>query len=93
MYTHYLLTSMKLGRPWWKKYITQLQLVQFILILYHFAQLIWIEDCGFPIWPAMIFIPQNLFMIVLFADFYYKTYLKKQPVKRPAEEQKQNKSE
>ncbi|XP_015607946.1 elongation of very long chain fatty acids protein AAEL008004 [Cephus cinctus] len=81
MYTHYLATSLKIGKPWWKKYITQLQLTQFFLILIHFSQLIWIEDCGFPRWPAAIFIPQNLFMIVLFGDFYYKTYVKK-PVKK-----------
>ncbi|XP_043267026.1 elongation of very long chain fatty acids protein AAEL008004-like [Venturia canescens] len=79
MYTHYLVTSLKIGKPWWKKYVTQLQLAQFILVLYHFAQLLWIPDCGFPKWPAAIFIPQNLFMIVLFSDFYYKTYIKKRP--------------
>lgn len=81
MYTHYLVTSLKIGKSWWKKYVTQLQLVQFILVLYHFAQLLWIPDCGFPKWPAAIFIPQNLFMIVLFSDFYYKTYVKKRPNK------------
>lgn len=77
MYSHYLATSFKISRPWWKKYITQLQLVQFFLILVHFSQLIWRKDCGYPLWPAAIFIPQNLFMIVLFGDFYYKTYIKK----------------
>ncbi|XP_048507919.1 elongation of very long chain fatty acids protein 7-like isoform X1 [Athalia rosae] len=77
MYGHYFATSMKISRPWWKKYITQLQLIQFVLILVHFSQLAWIEDCGFPRWPALIFVPQNLFMIVLFGDFYYKTYVRK----------------
>ncbi|XP_012288732.1 elongation of very long chain fatty acids protein AAEL008004 [Orussus abietinus] len=77
MYTHYLLTSLKMGRPWWKKYITQMQLMQFIAILLHFSQLLWTENCGFPLWPAAVLIPQNLFMIILFADFYYKTYIKK----------------
>ncbi|KAG7199829.1 hypothetical protein KM043_017661 [Ampulex compressa] len=77
MYTHYLLTSLKLGKTWWKKYITQLQLMQFFLLLIHYSQLIWVEDCGFPVWPAAIMIPQNIFMIILFCDFYYKTYIKK----------------
>lgn len=77
MYSHYLATSLKLGNAWWKKYITQLQLAQFILLLIHFSQLIWTENCDFPAWPAAVFIPQNLFMIVLFSDFYYKTYVKK----------------
>lgn len=73
--------SFKIANPWWKKYITQMQLVQFVLILFHFSQLLWTEDCGFPKWPAAIFIPQNLFMIVLFSEFYYKTYVKK-PTKK-----------
>ena len=77
MYSHYLATSLKISRQWWKKYITQLQMIQFLMILLHFAQLIWVEDCGFPRWPAAIFIPQNLFMIVLFGDFYYKAYINK----------------
>ncbi|XP_034946044.1 elongation of very long chain fatty acids protein 7-like isoform X2 [Chelonus insularis] len=77
MYSHYLVTSFKISRPWWKKYITQLQLLQFFLLLIHFSQLLWTKNCGFPTWPAAIFIPQNLFMTILFADFYYKTYLQK----------------
>ncbi|XP_011174994.1 elongation of very long chain fatty acids protein [Solenopsis invicta] len=79
MYTYYLLASMKIKTSAWKKYITQLQLVQFFLIACHYLQLIWVEDCGFPIWPVYIMVPQNLFMMLLFGDFYYKTYTKKKP--------------
>ncbi|XP_058806746.1 elongation of very long chain fatty acids protein 7-like isoform X2 [Phymastichus coffea] len=81
MYTHYLVMSLKIAKPWWKKYITQMQLIQFFLILYHFSQLLWREYCGFPRWTAAIFIPQNLFMIVLFGEFYYKAYIKKPKTK------------
>ncbi|KAG6796217.1 elongation of very long chain fatty acids protein [Apis mellifera caucasica] len=77
MYTYYLITSLQLSKPWWKKYVTQLQLTQFCIILVHFISLAWVEDCGFPKWVAAIMIPQNLFMIVLFGDFYYKAYVKK----------------
>ncbi|KAJ8668549.1 hypothetical protein QAD02_010212 [Eretmocerus hayati] len=76
MYTHYLVMSLKISKPWWKKYITQLQLLQFFLILVHFSQILF-RDCGYPRWPAYLFIPQNLFMIVLFGDFYYHAYIKK----------------
>ncbi|XP_050453502.1 elongation of very long chain fatty acids protein-like [Cataglyphis hispanica] len=78
MYIHYLLSSMKIDTGSWKKYITQLQLIQFFLIILHYGQLAW-EDCGFPVWPAYIMIPQNVFMIILFGDFYYKMYIKKRP--------------
>lgn len=79
MYIHYLLSSMKIDTSSWKKYITQLQLVQFFLIALHYGQLAWVEDCGFPIWTAYLMIPQNVFMIILFGDFYYKMYIKKRP--------------
>lgn len=78
MYTHYLLASMKINTNAWKKYITQLQLIQFFLITLHYLQLAWVKDCGFPLWPAYVMVPQNLFMMILFGDFYYKTYVKKQ---------------
>jgi len=77
MYTHYLMTSMKIDTNSWKKYITQLQIVQFFIILLHYMQLFW-EDCGYPKWPAYVMVPQYLFMMILFGDFYYKTYVKKQ---------------
>ncbi|XP_043249736.1 uncharacterized protein LOC122395889 [Colletes gigas] len=77
MYSYYLATSMGIGKPWWKKHITQLQLAQFFLLLIHYVTLVVVDDCGFPKWTSAVLIPQNLFMMVLFGDFYYKTYIKK----------------
>lgn len=70
-----------MSKPWWKKHLTQMQLVQFFLIVVHNAQLLWQPDCGFPMWTTIVIIPQNLFMVILFGDFYYKTYVKK-PIKK-----------
>jgi len=67
---------MKINMNLWKKYITQLQIVQFFFIGLHFMQLFW-QDCDYPLWTSFIMVPQNLFMIILFGDFYYKTYVKK----------------
>jgi hypothetical protein len=75
MYTHYLLTSMKVNTNTWKKYITQLQLFQFFMITLHQMQLFWVND--FLIWAAYFLVPQNIFMMILFWEFYYKTYIKK----------------
>ncbi|KOB77198.1 Alcohol dehydrogenase AD5 [Operophtera brumata] len=36
-----------------------------------------IQICGYPREPAFILIPQNLFMVILFGDFYYRAYVKK----------------
>lgn len=79
MYTHYFLSIMKVNTSAWKRYITQLQLLQFFLIILHYVQLFWVEDCGFPVWPAAIMVPQNFFMMILFGEFYYNTYVKKTP--------------
>lgn len=38
-------------------------------------------DCGYPVFPVAIMVPQNLFMLALFGDFYYKTYVKEKKKK------------
>lgn len=59
----------------WKKYITILQMAQFCYLTLHFATPIVLGlDCGIPkfwLWLPMI---QNVFMLVLFWDFYTKAY-------------------
>lgn len=42
----------------------------------HWLALLFQRDCGFPKFPVAIMVPQNLFMLALFGDFYYKTYVK-----------------
>ncbi|CAK1583494.1 unnamed protein product [Parnassius mnemosyne] len=79
MYTYYLLTvwdeSYKKSM-WWKKHVTQIQILQFSILLLHFLMLVVAKDCAYPRQPAYIIIPQNLFMVILFSDFYYKSYVK-----------------
>ncbi|EFN80156.1 Elongation of very long chain fatty acids protein AAEL008004 [Harpegnathos saltator] len=40
MYTHYLLSSMKIDTKSWKKHITQLQMLQFFILAYPIFQLL-----------------------------------------------------
>lgn len=80
MYTHYLMASMKINTNSWKRHITHLQLTQFFLILFHTIQLFLTKNCDYPIFIAYILVPQNLFMIILFGEFYYKTYIKEKSV-------------
>lgn len=47
------------------------------MITLHQMQLFWANDCGFSLWPAYLLIPQNIFMMILFWEFYYNTYIKK----------------
>lgn len=41
------------------------------------ALIVFKPDCEFPRWTAAVFLPQNIFMLVLFLEFYIKTYIKK----------------
>ncbi|XP_056377138.1 elongation of very long chain fatty acids protein 2 isoform X1 [Hyla sarda] len=58
---------------WWKKYLTQAQLIQFILTISHTLSAV-VKPCGFP-FGCLIF--QSSYMttlVILFVNFYLKTY-------------------
>ncbi|XP_055597861.1 elongation of very long chain fatty acids protein AAEL008004 [Uranotaenia lowii] len=79
MYTYYMMAAM--GPQfhkylWWKKYITDLQMVQFGMAFMHSAQLLW-TDCGYPRWSVCFTLPNAIFFYMLFNDFYKKTYVSK----------------
>ncbi|KAM7118282.1 very long chain fatty acid elongase 4 isoform X2 [Ciconia boyciana] len=66
---------------WWKRYLTILQLVQFHVTIGHTALSIYI-DCPFPKWMHWGVIFYAVTFILLFGNFYYRTYkLPKEPVK------------
>ncbi|XP_022816093.1 elongation of very long chain fatty acids protein 7-like [Spodoptera litura] len=58
-----------------KKHVTQLQILQFFWCVVHMAIIVFKSDCAYPRWTSAMFLPQNLFMLVLFVDFYIKTYI------------------
>ncbi|KAH0956007.1 hypothetical protein HN011_009530 [Eciton burchellii] len=79
MYSYYLLTAMgpKL-QPylWWKKYLTAFQMIQFIAIMIHAFQLLFIE-CNYPkafVWWIGLHAVMFLF---LFNEFYQQSYQQK----------------
>ncbi|KOC68911.1 Elongation of very long chain fatty acids protein [Habropoda laboriosa] len=79
MYTYYLLAA--LGprvQPylWWKKYLTVFQMVQFVLVMIHAFQLLFI-DCNYPkafVW--LIGLHATMFFF-LFNEFYQQSYQQK----------------
>ncbi len=79
MYAYYGLAS--LGpqmQPylWWKRYITQLQLLQFaVLFLYGVAFALF--QTGYPQWMCTNQIVQAVVYMVLFSRFYLQTYRRK----------------
>jgi len=58
---------------WWKKYITTIQLVQFVLVFFHAIQPIFFE-CNFPKAASLMFAGTGLQYFILFMLFYKKTY-------------------
>ncbi|XP_014478532.1 PREDICTED: elongation of very long chain fatty acids protein AAEL008004-like [Dinoponera quadriceps] len=74
MYTYYMLSSMKINISW-KKHITQLQMIQFLILIWHYSKLLW-TDCDYPYWITMVMTVQNVVMFILFGTFYYDTYVK-----------------
>lgn len=83
MYTYYLLAAMgpKI-QPylWWKKYLTAFQMLQFIAIMVHAFQLLFIE-CNYPkafVWWIGLHAVMFLF---LFKEFYQQNYQQKKPRK------------
>ncbi|XP_023951452.1 elongation of very long chain fatty acids protein AAEL008004 isoform X2 [Bicyclus anynana] len=78
MYTYYMLAAMGPHmRPylWWKRYLTTLQMVQFVGIMVHAFQLLFI-DCDYPRafvwWIGM----HAVMFFFLFKDFYNQSYSK-----------------
>lgn len=79
MYGYYLYSALDENVKtsiWWKKHITQIQLIQFLILGLHFSACIF-GDCTYPKLFCIVMALQNLFMMFMFGDFYRKTYLRK----------------
>lgn len=78
MYAYYLLAALGPNVQkylWWKKYLTSLQMVQFLAIMIHAFQLLFI-DCNYPKafvwWIGM----HAVMFFFLFKEFYKQQYVK-----------------
>ncbi|KAI5710665.1 hypothetical protein M8J75_010539 [Diaphorina citri] len=78
MYSYYSLTlyNPEYKNVWWKKYLTQMQMMQFVAVGLHAILALLTPNCNYPKSLIIIALPQDIFMFVLFADFYRKTYMK-----------------
>nr|UJI64960.1 fatty acid elongase 2 [Clupeichthys perakensis] len=77
MYSYYGLSTYPSMQKylWWKRYLTQAQLVQFFLTITHTLSAA-VVPCGFPI-GCLLFQTSYMFtLVILFVNFYVKTYRK-----------------
>ncbi|XP_060019933.1 elongation of very long chain fatty acids protein 2 [Lagenorhynchus albirostris] len=86
MYTYYGLSVFPSMRKylWWKKYLTQAQLVQFVLTVTHTMSAV-VRPCGFPFGCLIFQSSYMLTLVILFLNFYVQTYRKK-PMKKDGED-------
>lgn len=92
MYSYYLLAA--LGPQyqkylWWKKYLTTIQMIQFVLVMLHAFQLLFI-DCNYPkafVWWIGL---HAVMFYFLFSNFYKQTYSKKGEKVKVDGEERQN---
>ncbi|CAH0561030.1 unnamed protein product [Brassicogethes aeneus] len=79
MYGYYMLSAFGPSIQkylWWKKYITVLQMAQFVALGIHTGQLAFIE-CDYPRGIMTVVGLQAIMFYFLFRDFYKKAYKKK----------------
>ncbi|KAF7652873.1 hypothetical protein LDENG_00091280 [Lucifuga dentata] len=65
---------------WWKRYLTSLQMVQFVMFVIYTGQKLMIE-CDFPNSMNMLVFCYCLTLIILFSNFYYQSYVNKKKLK------------
>ncbi|BES94281.1 elongation of very long chain fatty acids protein [Nesidiocoris tenuis] len=78
MYSYYTATIINPDLRYckYKRHLTEVQLIQFVVAGVHAVIGYFHPTCTFPKWAFLVFIPQDIFMVCMFSDFYIKTYLK-----------------
>ncbi|XP_023340269.1 elongation of very long chain fatty acids protein AAEL008004 isoform X2 [Eurytemora carolleeae] len=76
MYFYYFLAAAGVKREllWWKKYLTGLQMVQFVAVILHAMFPLVLSDCNYPKEMSFIIIFNGALYFVLFWKFYKKSY-------------------
>ncbi|CAG9760042.1 unnamed protein product [Ceutorhynchus assimilis] len=81
LYSYYFLASLGPEMQkylWWKKHVTKLQLVQFLIILVHNVQVL-PRECNYPKVFNVLLAIQAGYFIYLFGSFYVRAYIEKKP--------------
>ncbi|KAL4630094.1 elongation of very long chain fatty acids protein 7 [Arapaima gigas] len=80
MYTYYGVSAMGPAYHkylWWKKYLTTIQLIQFVIVTSHIGQYFFMKDCPYQ-YPVFVYIIglYGLVFLMLFLHFWYHAYTK-----------------
>ncbi|XP_075156723.1 very long chain fatty acid elongase 7-like [Haematobia irritans] len=79
MYVYYLLAAMEvnINLAAWKPRMTQMQITQLLIIIFVLSMPLTNNWCGVPIFWVALSVFQNVYLVVLFLNFYIKTYIMK----------------
>ena len=84
MYTYYFLSACGpeiQKHLWWKKYLTSMQMVQFLVVFSHCCIALVHPTCGFSLGLNLILMFNGCLYWFLFLKFYKKAYNKSQKLK------------
>lgn len=89
MYAYYILSTFDSVKPylWWKKYVTTIQLIQFIILGLHFLVAAVTPNCGYPRALSLTGTAIALMFFALFAAFYKETYTPRHKQQQPQQQQ------
>lgn len=79
MYAYYALSAIGPHMQpylWWKKYLTQLQMIQFFAVMIHSIVNLLHTDCNFPKGFSMGYLAYGFIIACFFANFYIQSYIK-----------------
>lgn len=78
MYTYYGMSAIPSLRKylWWKKHLTQFQLIQFCILLCHGVVSLRAK-CDYPQWMQYALIGYMISFLILFSNFYVQSYFAK----------------
>ena len=87
MYSYYAMSA--LGPEWhkylwWKKYMTQMQLIQFIVV-FHWFVLVYFKQTDLPVGYLAAMLGNAAFLFSLFLNFYLRSYTRKTNVNEKLE--------
>ena len=85
MYFYYMMAAMGPQYQkyiWWKRHMTNLQMIQFVAIFIHGSLLLITNDCNYPTAFGYFIAAHAVLFFVLFAQFYIREYLDRGKLKQ-----------
>ncbi|XP_050074770.1 elongation of very long chain fatty acids protein 7-like [Anopheles maculipalpis] len=76
MYFYYMLSAMGYRDIWWKKYMTEVQIIQFVICIAHCINAL-ATGCPFPRFITTLLLINASIFLALFMNFYIESYKRK----------------